>query len=609
MSGRYGKDQMWDLTVEPDDDSATVAAIDPDPVTTAFSRDGSRLATWYRDDTVRIWSARSGQVERILHGVPHAAMAISADGKWFAAPGTAGVELWDMASGDERILDVAAARSVRDVEFSPDGRSLAAVDRAGVVHLMDLASGIETRSITGDSSEAFELTDDGKVTTLDDDDTLRLWDAGSGTKELEVKLDGDLRRVTVAHDGRHVFVGGRDAVVRRVDPAAHTSVVVGKYPGNVEGICVSNDGRKVASIGDAPATVAWDLETGRQLLLPMRQIASMCAWSGDGKQLATVSDFLRVWDAETGMPAWRAPLLRASGELLTHLGWSDLASGATLHPPDSRWRQALATRAMVASESESGDVLCLATPDHVVELWSTADDVQLWSVSVPGAEQVVALPAGCAVRAGNVARFHDRSGQSAELRTDAANVVLDRAGLLIPGATGTRAFDDAGSQIAFYPNAPHAATAARVGPWLALGQGTGGIDLVSLAAGGPERAAVTVEHPDSAVVRIQEGPQGSIIAGYANRLPGRVGHCQRRPAGSRALQGRVVHLLRSAATSSMPPVIWVTARSSISSVGLRFLTYCTLLRQVWEGVPIVWAGGAARLQLPPSDHRCAPGRR
>ncbi len=598
--------RSWDLTLPPADPGANLAA--PDPVTVAFGRDGARIATRYRDHTVRIWDARSARIERILPHVAGFDLVFSPDGHWLAGPATPWiVELWDAASGDERILGLAAPTGVASVVFGPKSDSLAAVDQGGNVHLLDLGSGVESRRLAGGNYGPTEFAADGKLATWGEDNVLRVWDPASGKQERELSL-GDALRGAIAHDGRHVFVELRDGV-RRLDLATQQSVVVGRNVGNVLDLCVSTDGRLVASVGDPRGVPIWDLDTGREVLLPMLRAPEECAFSGDGTQLATISDDLRLWDVASGRPLWRAPILRASGELLTHLGWIDLPSGAALQPPATAWRQALTERALTAAESKAGEVICLATDDHVVEMWALTTDQRLWSAPVPGVEQVVAFPGGCAVRAGNVARFIDRSGQASDLATDATDIVLDRGELLVAVASGVRFFSAEGRPSTFQPGATHASAAARVGPWLALGQGNGAVDLVPLpadvATAGPARRSVTTNHPDSAVVRILEGPNGSLIVGHANGFVGvwdlRNGvlltHAQ--------LHGPVVHLL---ARGDKLHAASDLGDHAVLDLSVARMDYCALLQQVWQRVPVIWDAGAARMTLPPSDHRCAPRR-
>ncbi|MET7730445.1 helix-turn-helix domain-containing protein [Streptomyces sp. NPDC005402] len=91
----------------------------------AFSPDGRTLATVGGSrGSVTIWDARTGRLQDSFRvGGEVAALAFSPDARTLAASGARGVQLWDLATSQNRLT--LPTRSPEAVAFSPDGRTLA----------------------------------------------------------------------------------------------------------------------------------------------------------------------------------------------------------------------------------------------------------------------------------------------------------------------------------------------------------------------------------------------------------------------------------------------------------------------------------------------------
>jgi hypothetical protein len=105
----------------------------------------------------------------------------------------------------------------------------------------------------------------------------------------------------------------------------------------------------------------------------------------------------------------------------------------------------------------------------------------------------------------------------------------------------------------------------------------------------------------SAVERIVEGPMGTLVAGYSSGVVGtwdtetgiRLSHF--------GVHGPAVHLLvegtRLYAASEL-------GDHAVADMPELAMDRCTLLRAVWEAVPVVWRDGRAVRSPAPSDHVC-----
>ncbi|MGH9704676.1 MAG: WD40 repeat domain-containing protein, partial [Candidatus Acidiferrales bacterium] len=107
-----------------------------------FSPKGG-YATAGQDGTVRIWSGESGLLSAILEAHPHGAMACRFDpsGNFLATGGVDGhVKIWE--TGNYRLVrDLATKHEIHSVEWSGDGKILAALDVLEEAFLWDASSG------------------------------------------------------------------------------------------------------------------------------------------------------------------------------------------------------------------------------------------------------------------------------------------------------------------------------------------------------------------------------------------------------------------------------------------------------------------------------------
>jgi WD40 repeat protein/transcriptional regulator with XRE-family HTH domain len=91
----------------------------------AFSPDGRTLATVSGSrGSVTIWNGRTGRLQDSFRAEGEvASLAFSPDARTLAASGAKGVQLWDLATSQNRLT--LPTRSPEAVAFSPDGRTLA----------------------------------------------------------------------------------------------------------------------------------------------------------------------------------------------------------------------------------------------------------------------------------------------------------------------------------------------------------------------------------------------------------------------------------------------------------------------------------------------------
>lgn len=269
------------------------------------------------------WLAASGD-DALRALAPHAgavmAAAISPDGRTLASGDGAGVVcLLDAADGAVRRRIEPGVGAIYDVRFSPDGAMLAVAARQRACILYDAASGELLLRLQHPRSHVLSaaFSPDGRRIVTTHLGEARVWDARNG--DLLLTLAGHVQGPPVmaaswSADGRRIVTAGWDqqaivwnaaygAIERRLGPG---------YEGDHEytafnHVALSPDDRLVAAASKDGAVWLWDLETGerRHRLLGHDAEVHRVAFSPDGAWLASTSldQTVRLWDVAGGAPA------------------------------------------------------------------------------------------------------------------------------------------------------------------------------------------------------------------------------------------------------------------------------------------------------------------
>jgi WD40 repeat protein len=153
-TGGFGKSIcLWDL--EADDDSSSPSSIIETnwlvaAGSLAYSRNGIYLAS-VGDQTVKIWRASDGSLEKVLRGHNFLTASLSPNGKLVASgeyDGSGAVRLWSVNDGDANYFAVSphfhrhewededggtvTMSNVRSIAFTPNGQNLASAGDDGI---------------------------------------------------------------------------------------------------------------------------------------------------------------------------------------------------------------------------------------------------------------------------------------------------------------------------------------------------------------------------------------------------------------------------------------------------------------------------------------------
>ncbi|RYN98517.1 Vegetative incompatibility protein, partial [Alternaria tenuissima] len=195
------------------------------------------------------------------------------------------------------------------VAFSPDGKTLASTSWDNTVKLWDAGSGKAVQTLKGHSGRvnAVAFSPDGKtLASASWDETVKVWDAGSGKALHTLKGHSSLvSAVAFSPDGKTLASASFDATVKVWDAGSGKAVQTLKgHSLGVNAVAFSPDGKTLASASWDEKVKVWDAGSGKalQTLKGHSLGVTTVAFSPDGKTLATASfdATVKLWDAGSG---------------------------------------------------------------------------------------------------------------------------------------------------------------------------------------------------------------------------------------------------------------------------------------------------------------------
>jgi hypothetical protein len=256
---------------------------------------------------------------------------------------------------------------------------------------------------------------------------------------------------------------------------------------------------------------------------------------------------------------------------------------------------------LLSIHREAGRLCLVRRTDDTLELWDLTADRKLFSDQLSGARDLLALPAGCVALTGRrQVRRYDAAGHFKDIASEATALGGHGETLLVAAGSRVLTFDGAGAPAGTLRGAEGAVALTRVGESLVLGFGNGTIEKVSTSGG---RSAIPLEDPPSSpVVRMLEGPSGTVVVGFANGVLGIWSLDNGLRLARVKLHGPVTHLLIEGGKLYASTEL---GSHRVVDLGVFDRDYCKLVRQLWRQVPTGWERGLPVLRPPPARHRCA----
>jgi len=294
----------------------------------AFSPDGTRLVTASRDGTAKVIASAGGAVlgtlaPRVEGGLDRArfdpggrSIAVAArDGtpRLYGLDGRLLRRLGGSGAGGEAIHK----SGIRDLAFTPDGRSLLTADEDGLVVRWDLHDGEAVGQVLGHHRQAvvrLEVAPDGRrLLTASLDKTARLWDIPTGRELAVFSHRGAVTEASFSAGGERVFTqSATDGTARlwSLEPHARSSRAL-PHPGQVRHLAFGPGRRgapevlRLATAGADGGIRVFAFDRRAALTGPVAPVVleghtaavQRVVFAADGERLASAGDdgIARIW--------------------------------------------------------------------------------------------------------------------------------------------------------------------------------------------------------------------------------------------------------------------------------------------------------------------------
>ncbi len=321
--------KIWDITT-----GKTITTLPPDKIgfnNVIFSSDGQRLASQSEQGDQIIWkiwnvttSKPISTCQRVAGGFVDS-VSFSPDGQLLVSAGEDSlIHLCEVTTGKEIKSIQGHTWRIGSVSFSPNGKMLVAGDWNKIIKLWDVATGQEIKTFIGHKGKLLSVSFSPKgnlFASASDDGAIKLWNLAQG-KEIIALNDDDYPvgeglsfspdKKVLASTTRANY-GEQRNTIKLWDVATHKKIATLTGHGHwIYGVGFSPDGKWLASaawdgtigLWDVPACIkATTCEASETLRLKQDQVyVQSVSFSPDGKLLASAGN--DEWKRPSNLQIW-----------------------------------------------------------------------------------------------------------------------------------------------------------------------------------------------------------------------------------------------------------------------------------------------------------------
>ncbi len=321
--------RIWNVQVDPDsenfitsssDSTACVWAfedgsqrfcVDMDDVVNEaiFSKDGNSIFTGDAAGNVRIWDAKTGELQKQYDfGAEVWDLSASPDGNWLAvARDNNTASLIDLTDLEKTPFDINRSSAVYVVTFSPSSEWVALGESNGEVIIWNVEGNYFLQAPTHfDEVYVVKFSPDGKwLASGGADSTVRVSEALTGLGR-QVLTHGDwVEDIAFSPDGSWFAVASDDNRVWVWETETGQEKLRLKHDHFVQKVRVSQNGRWIASSSFDNTLRIWDVTSGSQMMqIPLDAEGSGLAFNADNTRIA-------VGDQQGHLSLWETSYLLA----------------------------------------------------------------------------------------------------------------------------------------------------------------------------------------------------------------------------------------------------------------------------------------------------------
>jgi WD40 repeat protein len=275
----------------------------------AVSRDGKRIVSASKDETVRIWDSKTGKELLVIEGHKGEVFgcAFSPDGTKIVSCSFVDntVRVWDAETGTNRWTR--EHKRVWDCAVTPDSKWVVSVSTFGKLKVWDIKNGEEklTRVYKG-KHEVYScaITPDGNEVILPSTEAKSLTkvDLQTGKKHKLVENDMGIEACAVSPDGQWIVASDSEGKLKVWEMATgNLKMELKGHKNSVLGCAISHNGKWIVSASHDKTLKIWDSDTGneQQNLKAHADEVWDCAISPNDEWLvsASVDGTLKIWEA------------------------------------------------------------------------------------------------------------------------------------------------------------------------------------------------------------------------------------------------------------------------------------------------------------------------